>query len=153
MIRRLPLGLCFILGQIIGAFLWAILPRYRKLARENLSAAFGKEKRPSEIRWLTFRHFTTLGANGICSFKFAVLPQKAVLRIAPFENSEVVERNILRGRGVVLAISHMGSWELYAQAAFQRPETRFGTVYQALRNSYLDELINRDRRKGVETFD
>ncbi len=153
MIRRLPLGLCFILGQIIGAFLWAILPRYRKLAGENLSAAFGKEKRPSEIRWLTFRHFTTLGANGICSFKFAVLPQKAVLRIAPFENSEVVERNILRGRGVVLAISHMGSWELYAQAAFQRPETRFGTVYQALRNSYLDELINRDRRKGVETFD
>ncbi len=68
-------------------------------------------------------------------------------------NSEVVERNILAGRGVVLAISHMGSWELYAQAAFQRPETRFGTIYQALRNPYLDELINRDRRKGVETFD
>ena len=152
-IRQLPLGLCFVLGQVIGALLWAVLPRYRKLARENLSAAFGNEKSPSEIRWLTFRHFTTLGANGICSFKVAALPQKAVLRIAPFENSEVVQRNILRGRGVVLAISHMGSWELYAQAAFQRPETRFGTVYQALRNPYLDELINRDRRKGVETFD
>ena len=153
MIRRLPLGMCFVLGQVIGAFLWAVLPRYRKLARENLSAAFGTEKSLSEIRWLTFRHFTTLGANGICSFKVAVLPEKAVRRIAPFENSEVVERNILSGRGVVLAISHMGSWELYAQAAFQRPETRFGTVYQALRNPYLDELINRDRRKGVETFD
>jgi heptosyltransferase II len=145
--------LCFVLGQVIGAFLWFVLPRYRKLARENLSAVFGREKSASEIRWLTFRHFTTLGANGICSFKVAVLPQKAVLRIAPFENSEVVQRNILRGRGVVLAINHMGSWELYAQAAFQRPETRFGTVYQALRNPYLDELINRDRRKGVEIFD
>ena len=153
MIRRLPLGLCFVLGQVIGALLWCVLPRYRKLARENLAAVFGKEKSASEIRWLTFRHFTTLGANGICSFKVAALPQEAVLRIAPFENSEVVERNILRGRGVVLAISHMGSWELYAQAAFQRPETRFGTVYQALRNPYLDELINRDRRKGVEIFD
>ena len=54
---------------------------------------------------------------------------------------------------VVLAISHMGSWELYAQAAFQRPETRFGTIYQALRNPHLDELINRDRQKGVDTFD
>ena len=153
LIRLLPLGFCFVLGQVIGALLWFVLPRYRKLATENLSAAFGKEKSPSEIRWLTFRHFTTLGANGICSFKVAVLPQKAVLRIAPFENSEVVQRNILRGRGVVLAINHMGSWELYAQAAFQRPETRFGTVYQALRNPYLDELINRDRRKGVEIFD
>jgi heptosyltransferase II len=152
-IRHLPLAVCFVLGQVIGALLWAILPRYRKLARENLSAVFAKEKAPSEIRRLTFRHFTTLGANGICAFKVAALSQKAILRIAPFENSEVVERNILRGRGVVLAISHMGSWELYAQAAFQRPETRFGTVYQALRNPYLDELINRDRRKGVETFD
>lgn len=152
-IRRLPLAVCFVLGQVIGALLWAILPRYRKLARENLSAAFANEKSPSEIQRLTFRHFTTLGANGICSFKFAVLPRKAILEIAPFENSEVVERNILAGRGVVLAISHMGSWELYAQAAFQRPETRFGTIYQALRNPYLDELINRDRRKGVDTFD
>ena len=107
----------------------------------------------SEIRRLTFRHFTTLGANGICSFKVAALSQKAILRVAPFVNSEVVERNILKGRGVVLAISHMGSWELYAQAAFQRPETRFGTIYQALRNPYLDDLINRDRQKGVETFD
>src|SRR4029077_20041052 len=150
-IRWLPLKVCFLLGQVIGRFFWAILPRYRKLARENLSAAFASEKSSSEIRRLTFRHFTTLGANGICAFKFAALPQNAILRIAPFENSEVVERNILRGRGVVLAISHMGSWELYAQAAFQRPETRFGTIYQALRIPYLDELVNRDRRKGVET--
>jgi heptosyltransferase II len=152
-IRRLPLKACFVLGQVIGALLWAILPRYRKLARENLSAVFASEKSAAEIQRLTFGHFTTLGANGICSFKFAVLPKETILRIAPFINSEVVERNILAGRGVVLAISHMGSWELYAQAAFQRPETRFGTIYQALRNPYLDELINRDRRKGVETFD
>jgi lipopolysaccharide heptosyltransferase II len=153
LIRLLPLKICFLLGQVIGALAWAILPRYRRLATENLSAVFANELSSSGIRWLTFRHFTTLGANGICSFKAAVLPREAILRIAPFVNSEVVERNILAGRGVVLAISHMGSWELYAQAAFQRPETRFGTIYQALRNPHLDELINRDRRKGVETFD
>jgi heptosyltransferase II len=76
-----------------------------------------------------------------------------VLRIAPLENSEGIKRNILNRR-VVLAIAHMGNWELYAQVAFQRPETRFGTVYQALRNPHLDELINRDRRRlGVQTFD
>ncbi len=43
-IRRLPLAVCFVLGQVIGAFLWAILPRYRKLARENLSAVVRKRK-------------------------------------------------------------------------------------------------------------
>ena len=104
MIRHLPLGLCFVLGQVIGAFLWFVLPRYRNLARENLSAAFGEEKSPSEIRWLTFRHFTTLGANGICSFKVAVLPQEAVLRIAPFENSAAT--------GVGDVVFNRGSFEV-----------------------------------------
>jgi lauroyl/myristoyl acyltransferase len=64
MIRRLPLAVCF----VVGAVLWAILPRYRKLARENLSTAFA-ELTPGQIRSLTFRHFSTLGANGICAFK------------------------------------------------------------------------------------
>ena len=153
-IRHLPLAVCFVLGQFIGALLWAILPRYRKLARENLSAAFGNEMSPQEIRRMTLRHFISLGANGLCAFKIAALPKETILRVAPLVNSEGIKRNILNGRGVVLAIAHMGNWELYAQVAFQRPETTFGTVYQALRNPHLDDLINRDRRRlGVKTFD
>ena len=47
----------------------------------------------------------------------------------------------------------MSNWELYAQVCFQRPETSCGTVYHALRNPYLDDLINRDRRRlGVNPF-
>jgi lipopolysaccharide heptosyltransferase II len=152
-IRHLPLAVCFLLGQVLGAALWAILPRYRKLARENLSAAF-TELTSAQIRSLTFRHFITLGANGVCAFKIAALPTETILRIATVETSDWVQRHILNGRGVVLAIAHMGNWELYAQIAFQSPETKFGTVYQALRNRYLDDLINRDRRRlGVQTFD
>ena len=82
-IRHPPLAVCFVLGQLIGALLWAILPRYRKLARENLSAAFGEEMTRLEIRRMTFRHFTTLGANGLCAFKIAALPTETILRIAP----------------------------------------------------------------------
>ena len=103
-IRRLPLAVCFVFGQVIGAVLWVILPRYRKLARENLSAAFAELTR-AELRSLTFRHFVTLGANGICAFKIAALPTETILRIAPLENSEGIKRNILNGRGVVLAIA------------------------------------------------
>jgi heptosyltransferase II len=152
-IRRLPLALCFVLGQGIGALLWAILGRYRRLARQNLSAVFANEKSPSEIRRLAFAHFVALGANMVCALKIAALPKEAILRLAPLENSEGIERNILKGRGVDLAMSHMSNWELYAQVCFQRPETSFGTIYQALRNPYLDDLINRDRRRlGVKTF-
>jgi lauroyl/myristoyl acyltransferase len=85
-IRHLPLAVCFLLGQVLGAALWAILPRYRKLARENLSAAFA-DLTGAQLRSLTFRHFITLGANGVCAFKIAALPPKPS-RALPVETSD-----------------------------------------------------------------
>ena len=154
LIRRLPLPVCFVFGQAVGALLWLILPGYRRLARENLAAAFAGEKSPGEIRALTFRHFLTLGSNAVCAFKIPAIAQEEILRIATIERLDRIKTNIANGRPVVLAINHIGNWELYAQLVFQVPEARFGTVYQALRNPLVDDLVNRDRRRlGVATFD
>jgi len=151
-VRWLPLSACFLFGQAVGALLWAVLPGYRRLARENLSKAFGVE--PSAIRALTFRHFTTLGANAVCAFKIPAVPQETIAKIAKIEHLDRIRTNLANGRPVVLAINHIGNWELYAQLVFQVPEARFGTVYQSLRNKLVDDLVNRDRRRlGVMTFD
>ena len=153
-VRRLPLSACFLLGQAVGALMWLILPGYRRLARENLSRAFAGEKSKAAIRSLTFKHFTTLGANAVCAFKIPAVTQDDIQRIAVIENLDRIRTNIANGRPVVLAINHIGNWELYAQLVFQVPEARFGTVYQSLRNALVDDLVNRDRRRlGVATFD
>jgi len=154
LIRCLPLSVCFLLGQAIGALMWLILPGYRRLARENLTIAFADEMSEGEIRRLTFRHFTTLGANAVCAFKVPSLSQRQILGIVRIENLDLIRQNIANGRPVVLAINHIGNWELYAQLVFQIPEARFGTVYQALHNKLVDDLVNRDRRRlGLLTFD
>ncbi len=153
-IRRLPLSACFLLGQAVGALLWLILPGYRRLARENLTIAFGREMSPRDIRRLTFRHFTTLGANVASAIKIPAMQPKDVDRIAEIVNLELISRNLAAGRPVVLAINHIGNWELYAQLVFRVPGAKFGTVYQALHNALVDDLVNRDRRRlGVLTFD
>jgi lipopolysaccharide heptosyltransferase II len=153
-IRLLPLSVCFVLGQAVGALLWFILPGYRRLARENLSVAFSREMSPAAIRALTFKHFTTLGANVASAIKIPTLSQEEIERIAQIENLDSIRHNIAKGRPVLLAINHIGNWELYAQLVFQVPEANFGTVYQALHNKLLDDLVNRDRRRlGVRTFD
>jgi heptosyltransferase II len=153
-IRLLPLSVCFVLGQAVGALLWLILPGYRRLARENLSVAFGTEMSPAAIRALAFKHFTTLGANVASAIKIPTLSQKEIERIAHVENLDAIRQNIAKGRPVLLAINHIGNWELYAQLVFQVPEAHFGTVYQALHNKLVDDLVNRDRRRlGVQTFD
>ena len=153
-VRRLPLAVCFLLGQAVGGLMWLVLPGYRRLARENLSKAFAGEKSPAEIRALSFKHFTTLGANAVCAFKIPAVRQADIQKIAAIENLDRIRTNIANGRPVVLAINHIGNWELYAQLVFQVPEARFGTVYQSLRNPLVDDLVNRDRRRlGVATFD
>ena len=153
-IRRLPLSACFLLGQAVGALLWLILPGYRRLARENLTIAFGREMSSRDIRRLTFRHFTTLGANVASAIKIPAMQPKDVDRIAEIVNLELISRNLAAGRPVVLAINHIGNWELYAQLVFRVPGAKFGTVYQALHNALVDDLVNRDRRRlGVLTFD
>lgn len=153
-VRWLPLAVCFVLGQGIGAMLWAILPGYRRLARENLASVFGNEMSPEEIRKLTFLHFTTLGANAVCAFKMPACSTEEIARHADMENFDTFKATVARGKGVVLAINHIGNWELYAQLIFHVPSIKFGTVYQALHNKQLDELINGDRRRlGVATFD
>ena len=134
--------------------MWLILPGYRRLARENLTIAFANEMSERDLVRLTFRHFTTLGANVVCAFKMPSLSQAQIQRVAHFENLDVVKRNIALGRPVIMAINHIGNWELYAQIVFQWPEVRSGTIYQALHNKLVDDLVNRDRRRlGLETFD
>mgnify|MGYP002632375995 CR=1 FL=1 len=154
LIRCLPLSVCFACGQVVGAGLWAILPGYRRLARENLERAMGRDLSPAGLRRLTFRHFTTLGANAICSFKMAALNEAQVLASVTFENKEGLPGALAKGRGVVFIISHIGNWELLAQLTSLAPGYKSSTIYQALRNKGIDDLINRDRRaKGIITLD
>lgn len=153
-IRALPLRACFALGQCIGAVLWAILPGYRRLARENLTRAFGSEMADGRIRKLTFRHFTTLGANTCCALRMANMSESQIRQCMVVENIEPLHEAAARGKGIVFIISHIGNWELFAQINFLEPGLKTGTVYQAIRNKHVDDLINRDRRRrGVATFD
>ncbi|MDD5201349.1 MAG: glycosyltransferase family 9 protein [Terrimicrobiaceae bacterium] len=153
-IRALPLKICFALGWVIGAMSWAILPGYRRLARENLERALGRELSSAALRRLTFRHFTALGANTCCAFKMAALNEAQVLDCVSFENKAGLPGALAKGRGVVFIISHIGNWELLAQLTSAAPGYKLSTIYQAIRNKGIDNLINRDRRvKGIITLD
>ncbi len=154
LVRALPLGVCYVLGRVVGTVCWIFLIRYRRLAFDNILRAYGGEMTRRGARALVREHFATLGANLLCAFKIPALSQEAISRIAPIEGLDHIRQCVRGGQGVVLAINHIGNWELYAQLVYQVPEARFGTVYQALRNARIDRLVNRDRRRlGVLTFE
>jgi heptosyltransferase-2 len=151
----LPLPFLFILGQFLGFCAWIVLGKYRRLAQRNISIAFSGEKSPEQLRRLVRRHFQRLGANLLCSVKLTQMPPEKILRRVTIENIEAMDGRFRRGIPVVLVLTHLGIWELFAQLM---PKfvgyVRNSSIYQRLGNRFIDAHVRRTRsRTGLELFD
>jgi lauroyl/myristoyl acyltransferase len=151
----LPLPFLFVFGEFLGFCAWIILGNYRRLAQRNVTIAFGNEKSPRQLRRLVRRHFQRLGANLLCSVKLTGMPLEKMATRIEAENLDVIHRELRAGRPVVLILSHLANWELFAHIL---PKyigyVRNSTIYQRLGNRFIDEHVRRVRgRAGVEMFD
>ena len=151
----LPLPLLFVSGEFLGFCAWIILGNYRRLAQRNVTIAFGNEKSPRQLRRLVRRHFQRLGANLLCSVKLTGMPLEKMATRIEAENLDFIHRELRAGRPVVLILSHLANWELFAHIL---PKyigyVRNSTIYQRLGNRFIDEHVRRVRgRAGVEMFD
>src|SRR5216110_3276760 len=151
----LPLPFLFAFGEFFGLCAWAFARKYRRLATRNLEFAFAKEKSPRELRQLVRRHFRRLGANLLCGAKLTQMPPEKILERVEVENIESMAREFRAGVPVVLVLSHLGTWEVFAQLM---PKfvgfVRNASVYQGLGNRFIDESVRRTRSQtGLELFD
>src|SRR5438094_1096414 len=151
----LPLQVLFAVGQILGSGVWLVSGKYRRLAERNVAIAFANEKSPRELRRLVRRHFQRLGANLLCGVKLCTMPPEKILRHVEVENVESMASRFRAGVPVVLVLSHLGIWELFAQLM---PKfvgfVRNASVYQGLGNRFIDEHVRRTRSQtGLELFD
>ncbi|PYJ11992.1 MAG: hypothetical protein DMF06_00955, partial [Verrucomicrobia bacterium] len=155
MASLLPVRVLFALGSFLGFVAWFLLPPYRRLARRNLEIAFGNEKSSRELRRIARRNFQWLSANLFCNLKMVSMPPAELAKFVDTENLEAIHQELRAGRPVVLLLSHIGNWELLAQLVpHYASYARVGTVYQKLRNRYIDQHVSRTRaHTGAELFD
>jgi heptosyltransferase II len=151
----LPLRFFFALGQCLGFCAWLLSGKYRHLAERNVAIAFANEKTTPEMRRLVRRHFQRLGANLLCSVKLTAMPPERILQRVEVENIQAMDREFRAGVPVVLVLSHLGTWELFAQLM---PKfvgyVRNASVYQKLGNRFIDAHVRRTRgQTGLELFD
>src|SRR6266403_2411834 len=151
----LPLRLLFAVGQILGSCAWLVSAKYRRLAERNVAIAFANEKSRRELRRLVRRHFRQLGANLLSSAKLMQMSPEKILQRVKVENIESMDSRFRAGIPVVLVLSHLGIWELFAQL---KPKfvgyVRNASVYQRLGNPFIDAHVRRTRSQtGLELFD
>jgi heptosyltransferase II len=155
LVSLFPLRVLFRVGELFGLGAWLVSGKYRRLARANLQIAFGGECSEHELAQLTRRHFQRLGANLLCTVKIGTMRLEDAAKCLEIENIDLVHNELRSGRPVVLVISHLGSWELFAQLlARELNYVRTSSVYQQLGNRYIDADVRRKRaRAGLELFD
>ncbi len=150
----LPIGVVFRLGWFLGSLAYYGAGPYRRLVLRNLGIAFGAEKSPAELRALGRRHFATLGANLLSAIKIPRLSREEIEALVTVEGLEEMKADQIVGAGFVLVISHLGSWEMFAQLTPIIFACKVGTIFQALGNSHIDAEVRRDRaRLGLELFE
>jgi lipopolysaccharide heptosyltransferase II len=152
--RVFPLRFLFALGEGLGCCAWLISGKYRRLAQRNVAIAFAGEKSERELRRLVRRHFRRLGANLLCNAKLTGMSPEQILQHVKVENIDAMAREFRAGVPVVLILSHLGIWELFAQLM---PKfvgfVRNGSVYQKLGNRFIDDHVRRTRSQtGLELF-
>jgi lipopolysaccharide heptosyltransferase II len=154
-LTALPLRVLYTIGSGVGFLGWLLFGYYRDLALRNVTIAFGKEKSPRELRRLVRRHFQRLCANLMCSIKLANMPVDEILKHVRIDNIESMDRCFRVGVPVALVLSHLGTWEVFAQLMTKFVGyVRNASVYQPLGNRFIDAHVRRIRqRTGLELFD
>jgi KDO2-lipid IV(A) lauroyltransferase len=149
LIRLLPLDCAFVVGRAGGELAYRILRRRRALALDNLRLAFGTEMPEARLRALNREHFQLLGANLGAGLKASTLPHEKI-----WERITAHVPDKRAQAGWIALISHIGNWELYSHLGEKFPQYRFGALYQALANPFIDRRLRAARASsGIALFD
>jgi lipopolysaccharide heptosyltransferase II len=154
-LRLLPLVVIWWLGRGLGLIAYGIGIPYRRLALNNLRIAFGREKSAAERRAIAREHFKSLFANLLCGFKLPLMSEAEVASRVKAENMHHLKEAFDAGQPLLHPIMHASCWEVMTQVPTifvqgHKP----ASIYQPLRNPYLNALVLRRREKlGYKLFD
>lgn len=137
-------------GRGAGLLAWALDGAHRKVALENLEAAYGASMSPERraaIARGVFSHFGTVAVECL------LMPQRGpsdLSWLVEYEGVEHLRKAFLKGKGVFVFSGHFGNWEMVAlmQGFLGYP---IGMVTRPLDNPLLEKLLARGRtRSGNE---
>ena len=132
------------LGNFIGGVLFVVARKHRQIALNNLTQAFGHEKKSYEIKILARKVFKNLGQILFEVGWFLRLRPEDFnkhFRIQGFRNLEAAFE---KGKGVLGLTAHMGNWELMPVLPVMTGYTA-STLYRPLDFSPLNHFFIKSR--------
>ena len=143
------------LGQAGGLAALARGPARRRLrtAEARVAEVFGERYSPAERRAIVRRAWRNLFCNGVEMMRVPRITPRWIRRVVAYQGAQTVVDSMRDGRGAVIAVPHMGNWEL-AGASTQIFGFRMMTIARRQKNLLTNAYINRMRERiGVEAWE
>ena len=145
MLRAAPPGLRHA-AAVPGGSAWFLLSRgQRSAALDNYSAALGRDRYDPEVARVARRAFQNYGRMLMDFVLIGSLTPAELIERITVDGLQHVDESLGRGHGAIMAVPHMGSWDMagsYAGAIGYR----IAAVTERFPGS-LDEAVVRTRRR------
>jgi KDO2-lipid IV(A) lauroyltransferase len=115
--RVAPPGLRHSAGALGGQLWWAADTGRRRNARANYAAILGLSEEHPEVRRLARRAFENYGRMLADFLLMGSLRPDEVRAMVTIDGREHADAAVAQGRGAILALPHMGSWDFAAALA------------------------------------
>jgi KDO2-lipid IV(A) lauroyltransferase len=134
-----------LLGYLLGTLFFWIPNRERRIARINLELCF-PEYSPQQRKRMLRR---CLVENAQALLELPAIwrddPDKWMGRVDGQDGTQKLRRHLDQGKGVIVAIPHLGNWELHAH--YLSKVAPFTALYRPPRQQELEEIIRSGRSR------
>lgn len=112
LLRAVPAGVRHAAAAPGGTAWFWLSPAQRRAALENYAAALGRKPGDPEVARVAKRAFQNYGRMLMDFLLLGSLSPSEVLEKMSNDGREHIDMALTRGRGVIMALPHMGSWDM-----------------------------------------
>ncbi|MFH1094362.1 MAG: hypothetical protein V1739_09480 [Candidatus Omnitrophota bacterium] len=135
--RIVPLKILYFFGNALSALYYKLAHKNRRIALSNIEKALGPEVTPKKRVKIARESFKTMGDIILDTLRGDNLSDGKAKKSISIEGIENLENALKKGKGVVAASAHLGSFTMMG----------FGLASQGYKTSYV---ARHARNKGVE---
>jgi len=130
------------LGSLVGRLLYRLDGRETRNARANLKIAY-VEQDPQQREKLVRSVLIETAKTFIEMPRIWLSPKSVEGRIDPNGVPEKMRRLVAEGKGLILAMPHMGNWEMVASGVAK--ELQCTGLYRPPRQAFIEPILNQGR--------
>jgi Kdo2-lipid IVA lauroyltransferase/acyltransferase len=146
LLSMLPLGLLYVLSDLIFVITYHFVRYRRKLVRSNLTYAF-PEKSKHDIRRIERDFYRNLCDYGVETLKLLTIRKEVLVKRIRFTNPEMLSIYKNRNQSVIILTSHQFNWEWMLSAGHLQLPLPVDFVYQSINNTLFNTFSLRTRTR------